>query len=179
MNRLLFLLFFISFFFLQSCKFSCSIGNKDDNKRTAVFKDGIRISNDIELQANRIKVDKAYLVFGDGEAVPEGNITDFSQPVKLVLVIEKGWKEQNGKVSLGASEKIEVETGEILLEEKDLFESNYPDGMPANDARRITLTASIRLKKEIKPLTTFYVSFRVWDKQGDGFIQGRYKLYSK
>jgi hypothetical protein len=179
MNRILSILLFCLLFFLQSCKFSCSVGNTDDAKKLPANKEGVRIGNQVELQAGGIKVDKAYLVFDDGETVPDDNVVDFSRPVKLVLIIDKGWKGENDKVSLGASEKIEVESGEVLLDEKDLFENKYPDGMSASDAKRIALTASIKLNKAIKPLTTFIVSFRVWDKKGDGFVQGRYKLYSK
>ena len=179
MSGIRILLVFYCFFILASCKFSCSVGDKNDEPSVAEYKDGIRLSNEIELQADGVKVDKAYLLFEDGKAVPAGNLVDFSQPVKLVLVIDKGWNEENGKVKLGAYEKIEVETGEVLVEEQDMFASYSESGISARDARRITLTATITLKKKIAPLTTFYVSFRVWDKSGDSFLQGRYKLYSK
>jgi hypothetical protein len=164
---------------LSSCKFSCSVGNNDDAPSTAEFRDGARISNEIELQADGVKVDKAYLLFKDGTAVPAGNIVDFKQPVQLILVIDKGWNETEGRVSLGAYEKIEVETGEVLVEEEDMFAQYTERGISAAAAKRITLTATITLKKEIAPLTTFYVTFKVWDKKSRAFLQGRYKLYSK
>lgn len=179
MNRFLLFLFTGFSFLLQSCEFNCSIGNKEDQRRTTVSKNGDRIYNEINLQTNEVKVDKAYLVFEDGENVPDDNIIDFTQPVRLILSIDKGWNEQNNKVKLGASEKIMTETGQVLLDEKDLFELKYPEGMFAADSRRIALSASIILKEKIKPLTTFIVSFRIWDKNGDAFIQGNYKLYSK
>ena len=170
---------FYCFIILSSCKFSCSVGDKREEPSVAEYKDGIRLSNGIELQANGVKVDKAFLLFEDGKAVPAGNIVDFSQPVQLVLVIEKGWNEVDGKVRLGAYEKIEVETGQVLVEEQDMFASYTEKGIDPADARRVTLTATITLKKKIAPLTTFYVHFRVWDKAGDSFLQGRYRLYSK
>lgn len=179
MNRLSVFTLFALLILLQSCEFSCSVGNKDTAKETTVFKDGVRVSNEIELQAEGVKVEKAYLVLADGNPVPDGNIVDFSQPVRLVVVIDKGWKEENNKVLLGASERIEAESGEVLLNEKDLFENKFEDGMPADDAKIIALTASIRLTKEVRPLTTFYVHYRIWDKMGKGVIQGKYKLYSK
>lgn len=180
MSRLLLLLSFL--FTFQSCELSCTVNDKKENKENkdnVVFKDGVRLSNEIALDAEDVKVDKAYLIFEDGKPVPAGNIVDFTQPVKLILVIEKGWKEENGKVWLGASEKIETESGEVLLDEKDLFENAYSDGISAEDARFLSLSAIIKLTREINPLTTFNVSFRVWDKKGDGLLQGRYKLYSK
>lgn len=165
---------------LQSCEFSCTIGGKkDDIKGTAVVKDGARIYNDIQLYANNVKVEKAYLVFEDGSAMPEGNLVDFTKPVLLKLVIEDGWTSENGKVSLGAAERITLEDGSVLLDEKDLFnDSKFADGISAKDARNISLTANIRLKEDAPP-ATFTVSFRVWDKKGDGYVEGSYKLYSK
>ncbi len=56
------------------------------------------------------------------------------------LIIGDGWKEQDGKVSIGAAEKIETNDGEVILDEKDLFAA-----MPvinADDAKFITLTAN-------------------------------------
>lgn len=169
----------ISLVLLTSCKFSCSVGDKGNEPATTETKDGVRTSNNIELEANGVEVEKAYLLFEDGTAVPKDNVVDFSQPVRLFLVINKGWKEADGKVKLGASEKIEVESGEVLLDEKDLFAKYSEDGISAKDARYITLTAKVTLIKTITPLTAFNVSFRVWDKAGEGYIQGMYKLYSK
>lgn len=180
MNRSTISFLFIITILLQSCEFNCSVGDKGDKPGTAVVRNGIRLTNDIEMQADGVTVEKAYLVFQDGTAVPEGNITDFSQSVRLTIVVEDGWKlDSNGRVSLGAYEKIEVETGEVLLEEEDLFAKNGDTTISEKDAGRISLSATIKLRKEIKPLTTFYVYFRVWDKIGKGFIQGRYKLFSK
>jgi hypothetical protein len=173
------LLLAITALFLQSCEFNCSVGKKQDEvKGTAVVKDGTRIYNDIELTANKIKVSKAYLVFKDGAAMPEGNLVDFTKPVNVQLVIDEGWKEENGKVLLGAAEKITAEDGTVILDEKDLFSGRYDDGISVADAKNIGLTASLTLKKDLPP-ATFTVSFRVWDKKGEGFVEGSYKLYSK
>lgn len=180
MKRLAFVNVFLScMVLLSSCEFRCSVGEKDNAPPTTKDeKTGVRVSNEISLQPDGIKVEKAYLLFEDGTRVPDDNIVDFSKAVKLVMLIDNGWKETNGKVMLGASEKIEVESGEVLLDEKDLFKS-YTDGISAEDAKTISLTARVTLKKEIRPLTTFLVSFRVWDKNGSGFVEGQYKLYSK
>jgi hypothetical protein len=164
---------------LQSCEFNCSVGKKEDDvKGTAVVKDGARIYNEIELITSKVKVSKAYLVFKDGTAMPEGNLVDFTKPVNVQLVIDEGWKEENGKVLLGAAEKITAEDGTVILDEKDLFSGKYDDGISVSDAKNIGLTASLTLKKDMPP-ATFTVSFRVWDKKGEGFVEGSYKLYSK
>jgi hypothetical protein len=169
--------FIAASFFLQSCEFSCSIGNKDEAKGRAVVKDGARIYNDIQLTTNKIKVEKAYLVFKDGTAMPEGNLVDFTKPVNLQIAFGEGWQEENGKVTLGASETITAEDGTVIMEEKDLFSGKYEDGISAKDAKSIVLTAIFNLEKNLPP-TSYTVSFRVWDKKGDGFAQGSYKLYS-
>ncbi len=172
----------IALVFLQSCEFSCSVGDKGadkDKKAVRDTKSGARILNEIKLESTGLKIEKAYLAFEDGERVPEDNIVDFSQSIKMVIVFESGWKEIDGKVSLGASEKITVQGGEVLLDEADLFAKNPPDGLSATDAKTIALTATIRLKNKIKSLTTFQVDFRIWDKNSNAAVQGNYKLYAK
>jgi hypothetical protein len=121
---------------LQSCEFSCSIGGKKDEiKGTAVVKDGARIYNDIQLATNKVKLSKAYLMFKDGSAMPEGNLVDFTKPVNVQLVVEDGWMNENGKVMLGAAEKITAEDGTVILDEKDLFSGRYDEGISATDAK--------------------------------------------
>jgi hypothetical protein len=164
---------------LQSCEFSCSVGGKkEETKGNAVLKDGARVYNDIALTANKVKLSKAYLVLKDGTPMPEGNLVDFTQPVLLRLLVDEGWVNENGRVMLGAAEKITAEDGSVLLDEADMFAEGYEDGISTEDAKQISLSASIKLKKEMPP-ATFTVSFRVWDKKGEGYVEGSYKLYSK
>ena len=171
-------LFIVSIsFLLQSCEFNCSIGKKDEVTGSAEVKDGARIYNNIQLNASGVKVDKAYLLFDDGQRVPDDNFVDFKSPVKMQILIDSGWVEENGKVLLGASEKIITEKGEVVVEEADLFQK-YPDGISVEDSKSIYLSAILKLKEGIPP-TSFTVSFRVWDKKGDGSVEGSYKLYSK
>ena len=178
MNRAsLFLLAVGVCFILPSCEFNCSIGNKDEPGGTAVVKNGTRIYNQIDLQTNGVKVDKAYLIFDNGKRVPDDNFVDFKKPVRLQLKIKSGWVEENGKVMLGAAETITAENGTIVLKEEDLFEK-YPSGISAADAKAIYLSAALSLKEGASP-TSFTVSFNIWDKNGDGFIKGSYKLYSR
>ena len=171
----LFLLVGISFLF-QSCEFSCSIGKKEEIE-IPENRSG-RIKNDIKLEANEVKIEKAYLVFDDGKNIPDDNIVDFSKGVKMIIVVDSGWKEINGKVKLGGSEKIMVQ-GDVLMEEKDLFAKSFSEGISPEDARIIGLSASIKLKNEVQPLTTFLVSFEIWDKNSDASIKGSYKLFAK
>ncbi len=176
-NRSSFLLIIIFSFFLSSCKFSCSVGENDDSKSAAVVKEGARLYNNIELNTNHVKVSKAYLLLDNGERVPDDNFVSFNGPVKMQMYIDSGWVEKNGKVMLGASEKITTEHGVVLVDKQDLFQE-YPDGIPAADSKSLYLTATLEVKKNTPPVS-ITVSFRIWDKNGDGYIEGNYKLFSK
>ena len=170
------LVFFI-LMFLQSCEFNCSVGNKDEPRGKAVVQDGARVYNNIKLTNFKTNLEKAYLVFEDGSRVPDDNFVDFSQPVRLMLEFDGGWREENGKVMLGASEKIIAENGSVILDEPDLFQK-YPDGINIRDANTIHLSANIKLRENAAP-TSFSVQFRVWDKNDEGYIEGSYMLFSK
>ncbi len=161
---------------LQSCEFNCSVGKKDEEIEKPKTLNG-RIKNDIQLETNGVKIEKAYLVFEDGMKVPEDNVVDFSKKIKMYVFIDSGWTVIDGKVKLGASEKITA-LGKTLLDEKDLF-NELSDGVSPEDANVISLSATINLKKEVQPLTTFQVSFKIWDKNSEAFITGSYKLFSK
>jgi hypothetical protein len=178
MNRLPYFFLFVSIIILfPSCEFNCSVGKKEDPPGTAVVKQGTRIYNGIDLEVNGLRVTKAYLLLEDGQRVNDDNFVDFKQPVRLQLLIDSGWVEQEGKVLLGASETITEENGRIVLQEADLFQK-YPQGINTRDAGIIYLSASLKLKENASP-TSFTVSFRVWDKRGEGWIRGSYKLFSK
>ncbi|HYH13609.1 MAG TPA: hypothetical protein VD794_00220 [Flavisolibacter sp.] len=131
-----------------------------------------KIRNDIQLQSKGLKVSQAFLVYDDGRLVPEDNATNVGQPVNLRLIIEDGWKQKDGKVFVGASERIESSEGDLLLDEKDLFQ-NITSVRP-EDAQYITLTATV--SKLNKLYDYFLVSFRVWDKNGSGEVTGNFKL---
>lgn len=161
---------------LSSCEFNCRVGNGTDGKPTTTRKNGATIYNGIDIQATTLKLKKAWLMFEDGERVPADNLIDFKMPVQLILEIEEGWQVVEGKVYPGAAEKIFDEDDNELLDEKDLFENTDP--VSPEDAKLISLTASIKLKSTARP-TSFDVHFRVWDKKGDGEITGKYTLYSK
>ena len=175
-----FLVAVIILFTLQSCEFSCSVGDKKEeekDKGTAIVKDGARIYNNIQLNASGIKLEKAYLFLESGERVPDDNFVDFNGTIKLRLQFASDWKEENGKVLLGASEKIVAERGEVILEENDLFEK-YPEGVSVEDSKIVFLSAILKLKPSAQP-TSCTVFFRVWDKRSDAFVEGSYQLFSK
>lgn len=151
--------------------------NDNESKEKNTDDNNTKTLNDIKLNTSgSIKVSQAYLIYGDDESlVPSSNETSIGRPVKLVLMIDKGWKEENGEISIGASEKIETNTGQTVLSSNDLFQQ-YP-------SIKAEYGNIIKLKAVITEMTTHYdyfvVSFRVWDKKGDGEITGNYRLYIK
>jgi hypothetical protein len=166
---------------LSSCHFECKLSGPEnasaEKSLSPVFKDGAAIYNGIELETRGVKLSKAYLILDDGKRVPEGNIVDFSVPVKLILQVDSGWVAREGKVMLGASEKLITGRGDTVLDEKDLF-SEYTAGIAEADSKTVALTINIHLGADAAP-EHFIINFKVWDKIGSGIIEGRYRLYSR
>jgi hypothetical protein len=100
---------------------------------------------------------------------------EIGQWVGLRLLLD-GWQKKEGKVFADAEEQITTNDGKQLLDEKNLFKT-YTDGLSAEDAKIITLSA--RITAIDKLYDYFTVSFRVWDKQNQNEISGSYKLYLK
>lgn len=172
-------IFFVAISLLPSCEFHCNVGTAgEDGKHKPVIDKGIKLYNGIHLETNKVAVNKAYLLFANGDRVPPDNFIGEDSPVKLIVLIDSGWVVENETCRLGASEKITAENGELLLDEKDLFQKKETQDLSAKDAKIIGITASIRLIRNTPP-QTFNVSFRIWDKRGDGFIEGNYQLVSK
>lgn len=183
MKQLFQALLFSSFCFsLVSCEVKCNIGSKEEVKQSTGTKpyvqDGTAIYNGIKLSADKVNVTKAYLVFDNGERVPDDNFIDFKGAVKLLLIIDSGWVIKNDKVFLSASEKVVAENGTILLNEEDLFAKYASDGISPEDAKIIGITVSLNLK-EGDPPAYFNIHFDVRDKIGEGVIKGSYRLYTK
>jgi len=173
----LFTLYFLITLFLGSCEFNCSIGDKKPTGKVEE-KEGAFVYNDIKVNTFKAHLKRAYLVFEDGTRVPDDNFIDFTKAVELILDTEGGWVEENNKVFLGASEQIIDEPGNVLLNAEDLFSAYTTSGISSTDAKRIRIKASIKLQPNAPP-TSFSVQFKVWDKKGDGFIEGSYLLFSK
>jgi hypothetical protein len=155
-----------------SCEMKVDTGKAPAAETEKQAASNANIRNNITLNASGLKVTEAYLRDEAGGLLSNENKTDIGKPVTLVLKIE-GWKEQAGKVKLGAGETIITNDGKNVLDEPDLFATT--DFVSATDAGVITLKAVITNMD--KPYPYFTVSFRVWDKLGAGNISGSYKLY--
>lgn len=147
----------------------------EDTKKSSASTASENIRNDVDLKSSGLRVTQAFLMFEDGKLVPQDNKVEVGQKVKLHLIIEN-WKPVNGKVMLGASEKIATDEGQVILDSEDLFAA-YPDGVDPVAAGTIILSAVItELNRLVK---YFVVSFRVWDKNSNDNITGSYRLYLK
>ena len=135
-------------------------------------------SNGIQLNVKGFAVKEAYLAFEDGTRVAADNKVDLSQQVSLRIILTTGFKEIEGKVFPGGSEKIVLSNGETILESDDLFTAYDAVGVSPVDAKYITLKAVIT---EIKDKNNaVIVSVKVWDKKTeDNEITGSYTLHIK
>lgn len=166
--------FFLPLLFLCSCTFTVEQKSPVDENAPGTKTSSSKIRNGIELKSTgNLKVSQAFLLFDDGSLVPSSNEAKVNQQVNLRLIIDDGFTEANGKVEIGAAEKIETNTGQILLDENDLFRDLGE--IEPERARILTLNAVITRLDKLYDY--FLVSFRVWDKKGNSEITGSYKLY--
>jgi hypothetical protein len=184
LKSLFYLFIFLSFVF-PSCDFHCSVGSTEEESKSKrrqtsvrpVHQDGAIIYNGIAITTHKVKLNKAYLVFENGEKIPDDNFIEFGIPVKLILLLDSGWTVTKDKSYVGVSEKVVTEDGKVLFNESDLLKGE-PEGMDAKDARILGLSITPTLQKGSAP-TYLTIFFRAWDKKGDGYVEGSYKIYSK
>jgi len=95
---------------------------------------------------------------------------------KVVMrLITNGWQEENGLIFPEASEKIATDDGEVLADEQALYEQKFPNGMPLENKKNLTLSAVIT---SLDKLHDYYlVTFKMWDKKTGKSLSGSYKLY--
>lgn len=146
----------------------------ENTEKPAAAESTSKIRNGIELSKDGLDVEQAFLLYEDGSLVPDGNKVSVGQKVVLRLIMS-GWKPDNGKVYLGAAEKITTSEGNIVLDEADLFKEI--ESVSEQDAKYISLSAVIT--KLDKLYDYFVVSFKVWDKKSNAEVSGSYKLYLK
>ena len=147
-------------------------------KAPVVAAENSQVKNGIKFTANGFKVSDAYLVLDDESLVPEGNKIELNQNVNLVLIIDEGWAVTDGRVYPGSKQLIKLNTGAEILNSEDLFAAFDESGVSPEDARYITLNATITDIKD-KKKNYVIINFNVWDKKGSSTIKGFYRLYIK
>ena len=167
---------------LVSCEFKCQVGDSPDKadhdeKYKPVRKEGALLYNGIRVRTNNVKLEKAYLAYRDnGELIEEDNFVDMKRGLKLLVLVDSGWKETETGVSLGAFMNATSEDGEQLLNKTDLFEES--PSFSAADAKIIALSLYFVKWTARKPVT-INTTFRIWDKNSDASVEGSYSIHTK
>lgn len=133
-----------------------------------------KIANDISIATSGgVELKRAFLSFETDELVPSSNTTSVNKSIYLNLVLSKGWTEEMGEVSIGASQKISTDDGTVLLDNADMFD-NYKS-ISAEDAKYIKLKAVVT--RTAPKIRYYIVDFKVWDKNGKGTVTGSYRFF--
>jgi hypothetical protein len=183
-KSLFYYLFFISIF-LSSCEFHCSVGESEEKKETGkkykpVQKDGALLYNGIHLVSRGVQVEKAYLVTDDEQEdrVGEDNFVEILRGVKMYLLIKDGWKDTDGRVRIDASMKAVADDGTVIAEEQNMFKEYEEKGISIEESKSISIALFVNKWTASRPVTV-KISFRVWDKQSDAFVEGDYTVHTK
>jgi hypothetical protein len=163
---------------LSSCKFD----NKPTISAATVSTDnaggltGAIIKNDIDLEATDVKVSQVYLMDEQNQLMTTNDVA-VGQKAYMTLKLDTGWSKIDGKSYIGASERITTPDGTVVLDAGDLFKDYESQGIDAEVAKLINLSAVITQKAV--GVDVYNVSFKVWDKKGSGVVTGKYKLTVK
>lgn len=167
----------ITLLFLSSCDFKVSTnsGNKTADNLNTVSESAQKIRNGITYDGSGgLKVETAFLMKDDGELVPEDNTLKAGERFKLILKLS-GWQAENGKVLIGAGERLRNSNQVVMLQEDDLFAS--ADAISEEDAQVITLIMEVL---NTETLYDFYeTDFKVWNKNVEQFVRGTYQFKLK
>jgi hypothetical protein len=93
---------------------------------------------------------------------------------KLILKLS-GWQAENGKVQIGAGERLRNSNQVVMLQEDDLFAN--AGAVSAEDAEVITLVMEVL---NTETIYDFYeTEFMVWNKEVDQMVRGSYRFKLK
>ena len=178
-NKNVFILFVLAFI-LSGCEFNCSVGKTDNGTTTKTVTSenaggvtGAVIKNDIELEASDVKVSRAYLSVNNGTLL-DSNVVNLKQKISCTVVADTGWTKIDCKSFIGTSIKVTGSDGTVLLDAKDLFIEYDSTGLSAEDAKVITISATVSSK--IPGIDMYKVYFKIWDKKANGMITGKFKF---
>lgn len=160
---------------LCSCEFSVSNGNKTADNLITVSESKNPIRNSVEFEEfGGLKVESAFLMKDDGELITDENTVNAGERFKLILKLS-GWKAIDGKVQIGAGERLTNSNKVVMLQEDDMFAN--ADAISEEDAQVITLIMEV-LKTET--IYDFYkTEFKVWNKNAEQLVRGSYQFKLK
>lgn len=165
----------MSLLLLASCQFSTSTGNKtaDNLKTVSESKEPIRNAIQFE-EAGGLKVETAFLMKDDGTLVPDDNTLKTGERFKLILKLS-GWQAENGKVQIGAGERLTNSNKVVMLQEDDLFAN--AGAISEEDAQVITLIMEVLNTETIYDY--YQTEFKAWNKNAEQFVRGTYQFKLK
>ncbi len=156
---------FLSFFLFV---FACSINACKHAVKNNEIKNGIKIYE------NGLHVKHAFLTNGDSSIIGDDNKVQVGERVCLRMIVD-GWKDENGKVFMDASQNVITSSGDTLTSNPSIFGIKLMYGTVAEGADHILLSQTIG--KLNKPVDYILISFKVWDKITNKSVSGSYKLY--
>lgn len=166
-------------FAISACQFSVGTTPTIEGKSVSSSENGplvgAIIKNDIELEAENVKVAEAYLMTPDLQ-FKENNNAEVNETVLLTVKTDTGWVKINGKSCIGVSERITDFEGKIIVDAADIFAEYDAEGMPAELAKLVNVSALLNAKYP-DGNNDFDVNFKIWDKKGPGVIKGKYTLH--
>lgn len=164
----------VSLLFLCACEFSVSTntGSKTSKNLKAVSESNNPIRNAIETEEEGgLKVESAFLMTDEGALVPENNTLKAGERITLILKLS-GWKATDGKVQIGAGERLLNSNQVVMLQEDDLFAN--AGAISEKGAQVITLIMEVLNTETIYDY--YQTEFKVWNKDVQQFVRGNYQF---
>ena len=143
--------------------YSCETGVKKD------LITGLKVIN------NNLSYEQA-LIYEDGKRT---NVTEFTTGSVLEFHLDgvSGFKEEEGRVFIGAAMTIINQENVEILHYPDLFEEFDKTGVSPIDARQLSLT--LKIKSPLEAGHKYIWKARVWDKKGSGEITSEMEISVK
>jgi hypothetical protein len=167
----------ITLLFLSACDISVSTnsGNKTADNLNTVSESAQKIRNGITYDSSGgLIIETAFLMKDDGELITDDNTMKANERFKLILKLS-GWQAENGKVQIGAGERLRNSNQVVMLQEDDLFAN--AGAVSAEDAEVITLVMEVL---NTETIYDFYeTEFMVWNKEVDQMVRGSYRFKLK
>ena len=154
-------------------------GNKEPNEtaeknETKQETKSSALQNGITTIEKGLKIDHAILLHADETPLSAANEVTIGEEILCRLNVS-GWKAENGKVKIGAGQTIETESGDLVLDQKDLFSTLESADLEA--VGEVTLKATFTEAHE--SLRNFIVRFKIWDKVSNAQVTGQYNIHLK
>jgi hypothetical protein len=133
------------------------------------------LATGLTVSYSGLTVDESYLTVDKKKL--SSNEVSLGSIVYLVLTGVGNFTETAGKVYPGASMNVTGSSGQVVIDEKDLFARYDTTGVESTGAGNLSLNLTVA-----KPMSigeTYVWKARVWDKKGKGEINAEMKVKVK